>query len=424
MRTFKPILAFFAKPTTALWGAIALAFVAISLAWAGGRATLSGQYVRAVMAPLTAVGGESADLSFQIPGQVASLPVAIGERVAKGTLLVALDQSALQASRSGAQANKEAAEARLAALIAGTRPEQLAITQTTLDQAKVSLRDTVRSAYLTADDAVHTKADQLFINPRSSLPALIFTPSDQALQNAVLAERSALEAVLLEWGSQVTAKDFATSDPLIDAGQAQTLLTQVARFLDDTARLLGESAPSGSLVPATVQAYEASINAARLGLSGSMSAVTGGTTAVKSAEGVLALAQAGPTANDVAMARAAVDSATAVLAGIDVTLRESALVAPFAGTITTLNAHLGQTIASGQLLVSIESAGGSKERALVVPTSAIIQDGGSAFVYKQNGSTAPLKTLVTTGLVSADGMTEITSGLREGDEILTFGAPK
>ena len=106
---------------------------------------------------------------------------------------------------------------------------------------------------------------------------------------------------------------------------------------------------------------------------------------------------------------------------MDVSIRNAVLTAPVAGTVVTLNAHLGQTVVPGQVLVSIQSLGGSKEQALVVPTSSIMTDGGQSFVYVKRGTGAPVKTLVTTGLVSATGMTEIVSGLTSGQEVLSFG---
>ncbi len=64
---------------------------------------------------------------------------------------------------------------------------------------------------------------------------------------------------------------------------------------------------------------------------------------------------------------------------------------------------------------------GQKDSVLLVPTSAIITDGTGAFVYvRANGSY--VKTPVTAGVSSANGMTEIVSGLTQGQTILTYGA--
>ncbi len=414
-------LTYLSKPSVALGGALVIALLIIAGAWLSSSKAPSGTYVAAAMAPITAQGGASSDLSFQLAGQVTSVPVAIGQSVTIGQTLVALDQSALSASRAGAAANLAAAEARLAALTAGTRPEQVAIDQTAVTQAQEALRDAIRTAYITADDAVHNKADQFIVNPRSASPQLAFTVPDQTLANAVQQERADLEAVFSEWGTTVNGSALATEDPIANGARSQVALAKVGAFLDDAARALSESPSSAALPLATLQGYEASITAARQSISGSMTSITGATTALKTARGVLTLAQAGATSNDLAAAQAAVDAARATLSGIDVQLGQSVLRSPVSGIVTQLNARVGQTVVPGQIVASVESAGGSKASALVVPSSSVITDNGQSFVYVDGGKGGPVKTPVTIGLVGDAGTTEIVSGVSAGTRVLTFG---
>ncbi len=60
--------------------------------------------------------------------------------------------------------------------------------------------------------------------------------------------------------------------------------------------------------------------------------------------------------------------------------------------------------------------------ALLVPTSALLTDGNQKFVYVKRGAEV-LRVSVITGIESADGMTEIISGLAKGDRVLAFGTP-
>lgn len=416
------ILKVLLNPVVAIGGALIIAAVAVGFALQMGSVTPSGQYTAAVVAPITAVGGASSDLSFQVSGQVVAILVAIGQQVSAGTALVVLDHSSLLATRAGAVANFEAAQARLAALQAGTRPEQLAVNQNTVTQGQESLRDAVRSAYINADDAIHNKVDQFFINPRTSGAAMAFTVPDQTLQNLIEVKRVELETPIKTWGAKVNDLAFATSDPLADAKVAQANLAQIAAFLDSVATALAKNPTSSSstMSPAMLQGYQASVNTARLNVSGSVSAVTGATTALVGAQGALTLALSGATLHDIAAAQAVVDAAQAALAGIDVTLRQSTLTAPMNGTVTVLNAHLGQTVSPGQIIASIKSSGGSKSDALVIPKSSVITDASQSFVYVKSAKGAPTKTFVTIGLMN-ENMAEITSGLTAGQEVLTFG---
>jgi HlyD family secretion protein len=63
----------------------------------------------------------------------------------------------------------------------------------------------------------------------------------------------------------------------------------------------------------------------------------------------------------------------------------------------------------------------TQNSALLVPTSAIITNGTEQFVNVQ-GSHGPTEVPVTTGVQSATGMTQILSGLTQGQEVLTFGS--
>ncbi len=416
-RTTK-VLTHLSKPHISLGGALIIAAIAIGIAWQASSVTLSGQYAKAVEAPITGVGGASSDLSFQVSGQVVSTPVSIGQAVSAGDVLVALDRSALLAARAGAVANQEAANARLAALMSGTRPEQLAIDQTAVAQTKNALASALQSAYTNADDAVHAKADQIFTNPRNATAQLTILVPDSELVNRIQTERVALEPMFVSWNASLAA---ASDNPENSVASSETNMKSIAAFLDDLTVALSETQPGGSVSATALVGYQTSMNTGRLNVLTSLSALISADTGYKASVGALTLAQAWATVNDIAAQKAVADAAQAAVSGIDVTLRQSTLVAPFAGTITALNAHLGQTAVPGQILVSIESFGGSKQNALVVPTSSIISDGGQAFVYRKDGSGAPVRSPVTTGLTSADGMTEIVSGLAAGDEVLTFG---
>ncbi|HVB20069.1 MAG TPA: biotin/lipoyl-binding protein [Candidatus Paceibacterota bacterium] len=415
---FIVVLSYLSKPVIALGGAVILAATAIGLAWQSGIVVPSGQYTAAVVAPITGQGGASSDLSFQVPGQVVAIPVTTGQKVSVGTTLVVLDQSALLATRAGAVANLEAAQANLAALEAGTRPEQLAIDQTAVTQAANALMTALTAAYTNADDAVHAKADQVFINPRNATAQLTILVPDAALVTRVQTERIALEPIFSSWSAVLAS---AATNPESAAAPSEANMKTITTFLNDLTIALAEALPGNSISTATITGYQTSVNTGRLNMLAALSNLVTADTAYKAAVGALTLAQAGATQNDLDAQKAVVDAAQAALRGVDVSLQESTLVAPLAGTITAMNARLGQTVAPGQILVSIESSGGSKPSALVVPTSSVIADGNQAFVYVKQGAGAPVETPVTTGLVSASGMTEIVSGLVAGQEVLTFG---
>ena len=65
------------------------------------------------------------------------------------------------------------------------------------------------------------------------------------------------------------------------------------------------------------------------------------------------------------------------------------------------------------------------KNALAVPSRAIIMHGMDTFILiKQSSSNSYVEQAVKTGIMTADGYTEIISGLNEGDEIAGFGLEK
>jgi HlyD family secretion protein len=88
------------------------------------------------------VEGTEADLGFQVPGRVAEVGPHEGDAVSAGEQVAVLDTAELGAAHAAAEAQLAAAQARLAELERGSRPEEVA-------QARAG----VRSATQRADEA-------------------------------------------------------------------------------------------------------------------------------------------------------------------------------------------------------------------------------------------------------------------------------
>ena len=60
-----------------------------------------------------------------------------------------------------------------------------------------------------------------------------------------------------------------------------------------------------------------------------------------------------------------------------------------------------------------------KENVLAIPRRAIIAKSEKQFVRKQTDDQATQEIEITTGLTGSDGLVEVTSGVAEGDTIVT-----
>ncbi len=93
-------------------------------------------------------------------------------------------------------------------------------------------------------------------------------------------------------------------------------------------------------------------------------------------------------------------------------------VSGYAVTVTfdTVDPRLSEGLSATLRIITA-----TKDSALQVPSSAIITNGTSTFVYVKSAGGA-VKTPVVTGITSADGHTEIVSGLSAGDMVFSYGA--
>ena len=85
------------------------------------------------------VEATEADLGFNVPGRIASIAVREGDAVREGQLLATLDAAELEARRSAAAAQADAARAVLAELESGARAEEVA-------QGRAAVRAAARRA--------------------------------------------------------------------------------------------------------------------------------------------------------------------------------------------------------------------------------------------------------------------------------------
>jgi HlyD family secretion protein len=108
------------------------------------------------------VEATEADLGFQAPGRVAAIDVREGDRVKEGQAIARLDASELEAARDAASAQVTAAEARLAEMRRGARPQELAQAESGLhsatQRAEDARRDAQRAARLFEGGAVSQQA--------------------------------------------------------------------------------------------------------------------------------------------------------------------------------------------------------------------------------------------------------------------------
>ena len=85
--------------------------------------------------PGRASAGEEVNLAFRVGGPLISFPMKVGQEVKQGEILAQIDPRDFEVSLQSAQGNLAQAEASLAAMKAGARPEEIVQLQASLDEA-------------------------------------------------------------------------------------------------------------------------------------------------------------------------------------------------------------------------------------------------------------------------------------------------
>lgn len=313
---------------TTLAGLVVLA-VALSGCGGGTEETATPE-LELEFVPVVSVSGEVvpeawATLSAQTGGTVVEVLVEPGDEVAAGDLLVRLDPTDAQLAVLQAEAALEAAQAQLALLQAGPRPEEVAVTEAQIEAAQA---------------AVSQAAAQ-----RDRLKAGA-TEAEIAAAEAQVAAALAEQLAALQAHDQ-TMKCYEVTLP---SGQTKDICPGLGE-MEEQARYALHAADEA------LAAARAQLDALVAGQDSQIRAVEAAVWATAAqrdaAQAQLDLLQAGATTEAAAVAEASVAQAEAVLDAAQVALERCELRVPFAGSVGAVHVRMGELVAPGQSLVTV-----------------------------------------------------------------------
>lgn len=305
-------------------------------------------------------------------GQVTRVYRELGDTVAAGSIIAEMENASQRAAVLQAQGGVEAAEANLAKVGKGARPEQIAILQSATVSAHNGAVNALLSAYAAIDDSVHYTADVMFSNPDTYIPSLTLTVTDSQLPVDLEATRFVLTSII--------ARERARSNTLKSTESSASLHAEIAQTQDDvrTARVffdnliaaLGKSVTTSSISTSDIAAYKASASAARGTLTAALSSLSAADSGMTAADENLAIGTVGGTSEDIAAARAGVTQAQGGLAAARAALEKTIVRAPISGTINMLTLTRGNFEQPGTPVVTIANNGSLEVTAYVTEEDA------------------------------------------------------
>ncbi len=296
---------------------------------------------------------QDVDLGFETAGKIGAVNVSVGDKVSQGSTLAYLSNSELKAAL-------DAQVARLDQIKTGTRPEDVAVSESNVASAKssvtqseISLINAIKLGYANADDAVKNKVDQVYTNPRSATPTII--PFDNyTLSQSLNDQRLRWGSTLTSWGIELQGLGLDSySDTYLQ--EAQNNLNLLSQYLSNITIAVSSFVPGGSLTQANIDKYKNDVSTARANINNAITAInsadqvySSGLSAVEVAKNQLNLKKAGATSQDIAIQTAAVEQAQAALG-------QTVITAPFDGTVTVVNAKTGQIASPNVPVISLIS---------------------------------------------------------------------
>jgi len=344
-----------------------------------------------------AVAGEvkpaqNVDLAFEQSGRVSGVYASVGQVVSSGTVLAALSSGDLAASVSQKEAALQAQQAKLEGLKAGAQPEDIAASLAAVEKAKQDLAnmytgisDKLADAFGKGTDAVRVQLSPMFSGADTTDPQLSYSTTDS--QSAIDASSARVQSrtALTDWQT-----DLSTISPYSDVVTLEKSITKGLAHLGIIRALTQEvinTLTSGTnLSAANLASYKAAAtialsetNAAITSLNNVAQDVASQKIAIQQLHAQYELKKAGATSHDIAAQQAAVDGAAADVANARAQLSKMALRAPFTGTVTSMDAKVGQVVSPSTPVISMISNGAFQIESYVPEVNiALIRIGNSA----------------------------------------------
>ncbi len=316
-------------------------------------------------------------------GQIVSVNRALGDSVAAGTVVASIENASESAAVLSAQGSVEAAQASLAKISGGTRLEQQAILQASVETAQTGFAsaqsnavNTILSAFSSVDSAVRSTGDAMFINGDKSNPS--FTVSNPDSQLTININNSRLSmGPILDRQQAVGRTISVNSDLVTELNNTESDVRAARAFFDLIIRSLNAAVPSANVSAATISSYQASAIAARASLNASLSAITAAKENLAAKEQGITIAQknqeqgvTGGQPEDVAGAQAGLKQAQGALAAARANLEKTYIRAPISGTINSFSLKRGDYVQMTSPVLTVANNGALEIIAYVTENDA------------------------------------------------------
>jgi multidrug resistance efflux pump len=285
---------------------------------------------------------QSASLSLPTGGIVAEMPIAEGDAIDAGQMLLRLDAAQQMAAVAQAEAQLLRAQNAVAEVKAGPRPEEIQAAQAAVAAAQAQLARVQQGARPEEVTAARAALD----GAQASLQKVKEGPREGELV-AARADIANAEAALQ---LAQAAYDLVKYDPQIQARPESLQLEQATNTYNAArARLdaLQKGATAADIATVRAQVDQAQAQLEALQAPARSADVAAAEAEIRRAQAQLDLLEAGARPETIAAVEADVAAAEAALEQAKIAQADTELHAPFAGTVASLDVKVGEQVAPG-----------------------------------------------------------------------------
>lgn len=349
---------------------------------------------------------EQVELKSEATGRITRVNVSVGDTVRRGQVLLSVnggslggqlqqaraDLESIKATRIQLEAALDAQLANLAEIERGPKPEEVALAQTQVDQAKQTLanhygdvKTVLKDAHSNIIEIVYQNIDSFFSNPRTNDPALTFGTSDQLVKQQVQGARRRIETMLPQWQSELDLLTAITPQAQLDAAlvDGTQKINEVRSFLDKmTTAVLGITGVGDSTQTtylSTLDGLRATVNSTLTTIDNQQQTIASQKLTVQQTEDSLTLTKAGNSDELIKVQEAAVAQAEAQLLSnsaaikraqgaiysISAELGKTVVRSPISGIVSTLEPRAGEFLTAGSLVANVVNTKGLQVKAYI-----------------------------------------------------------
>ena len=304
---------------------------------------------------------QSVSLSFGSSGIISNVYTDLGKQVNAGQILAQLNTNDLLAQLHQAQADVSTQQAKLAGLQAGSRPQDIALAQVTLDNAKTDLENTKEQQAVLVTNANNALLNST-ITAYTTIGGNTTAPAVPLISGTYTGTREGSYTIMVH--TTGSGAYFSLSGLESGSGQVSTVpvpmgtLGLYIQFPNANVSTYFNNTFTVPIPNTQASNYSANLNAYNSALTAENSIVAQKEAVVAEDQAQLDVQNAGSLPTDITAQEAQVAQAQASVESAQAQLQNAEIIAPISGTITQFDAKIGQQASPATPLVSIMSNGG------------------------------------------------------------------